>query len=521
MIALTGHPGSALWLLSHELRLAWRRGKANGKRGLSTLLFVGALAVAWLVFSYIVFRPIAENMPPPPLGSSNADGIALLLISIVLGFLATLMISQAIQRAIEAIYVRNDLDLLLSSPISGWTVLIVRSTGIAVSLLPLYLGLLLPPVFWLAVFNSPLWLAAVPSMVATAFIASGLALLLVSGLFRLIGPKNTRIVAQVTSLLIGAGVFLAFQLPNLTRRYSGEGRDEEERWIEWFSNLQVDAAAPWFLPARALTGDILAALLMIAVAALLFPLGVWVFSQRYVADAAAASQMGGSRRKGDTRVRAVQGGLNRSIIRKEMRLIFRDPVLVSRIGLQIVYLIPLAFILVRPEEPGGMFQAAAFAPVLTLLASSLAGSLAWITISAEDVPDLIRAAPVSRQAVERGKIAAAVMPVLALMAVPLVALAAHKAVPAVWAAGGVLAGVLSAATIQVWRQTPGSRRDFMRKRAQGSVVAQIGQSLVALLISTAAGLGAWGLPWLAIIPAILAVAIFGALHRGAETSAQE
>jgi ABC-2 type transport system permease protein len=518
MIPLTGRPGSALWLLSHELRLAWRRGKAQGKRGLTTLLFVGALAAAWLVFSYIVFRPIAASLPPPPLGVDKADGVALLVISIALGFMATLMISQAIQRAIEAIYVRNDLDLLLSSPLSGWTVLIVRSTGIAVSLMPLYLGLLLPPIIWLSIFNSPLWLGAIPSLFATAFISAGFALLLVTALFRLLGPKNTRVIAQVMSLLIGAGVFLAFQLPNLTNRYSGRGGNDEERWIAWFNNLQIDATAPWFLPARALTGDLLAALIMIGLALLLFPLGVWVFSQRYVADAAAASTMGATRRKGDTRVRAVQGGLNRSIIRKEMRLIFRDPVLISRIGLQIVYLVPLAFILVRPEEPGGMFQAAAFAPVLTLLASSLAGSLAWITISAEDVPDLIAAAPVSKPAIERGKIAAAILPVLALMTVPVTALAFHSIVPAIWALAGILAGVLSAATIQIWRQTPGSRRDFMRKRAQGSVVAQMGQSFVALLISTAAGLGAWGLPWLAIIPAILALAIFGALHRAAEAS---
>ncbi len=516
MIPLMGRPGGAVWLLTHELRLAWRRGKTKSKGGLTSLLFVGALAAAWLVFSYIIFKPIGQSIMPPPLGVSQADGVALLVISIAMGFVATLMISQAIQRAIEAIYVRNDLDLLLSSPLSGWTVLIVRSTGIAVSLLPLYAGLLLPPIFWLTIFNSPLWLAAIPSLVATAFIASGFALLLVSGLFRLIGPKNTRVVAQVMSLLIGAGVFLVFQLPNLSRRYSGGGDEEEDRWIAFFTNIQIDATAPWFLPARALTGDLLAALALIVLAALLFPLGVWVFSQRYVADAAAASTMGSSRRKADTRVRNVQGGLNRSIIRKELRLIFRDPVLISRIGLQIVYLIPLAFILVRPEEPGGLFQAAAFAPVLTLLASSLAGSLAWITISAEDVPDLIAAAPVPRPAIERGKIAAAVAPVMGLMAIPLGALAVHSVIPALWAIAGVLAGMLSAATIQIWRQTPGSRRDFMRKRAQGSMVAQFGQSFVALLISGAAGLGAYGLPWLAIIPAILALAIFGALHRTAE-----
>ena len=83
--------------------------------------------------------------------------------------------------------------------------------------------------------------------------------------------------------------------------------------------------------------------------AALFPLGVFVFSRSFVADAAAASAMGRRKRVADARVATVRGGVMRSVVRKEMRLLERDPLLLSQIGLQLVYLLPLGFILLRPD----------------------------------------------------------------------------------------------------------------------------------------------------------------------------
>ena len=66
-----------------------------------------------------------------------------------------------------------------------------------------------PPLLWMAVFSSPLWLSALVVLASLAFAATGIALLIVTGLFRLIGPKRTRVLAQVISALAGAAVFLA------------------------------------------------------------------------------------------------------------------------------------------------------------------------------------------------------------------------------------------------------------------------------------------------------------------------
>ena len=83
----------------------------------------------------------------------------------------------------------------------------------------------------------------------------------------------------------------------------------------------------------------------------------------------------------------------------------------------------------------------------------------------------------------------------------------------VWALGGVIAAPTSSALIGLWRRAPGSRRDFVRAAPEGSVLTGLGQAFVAIGITATAGLGAYGLPWLALIPAIIAAAMLGALYK--------
>ena len=143
----------------------------------------------------------------------------------------------------------------------------------------------------------------------------------------------------------------------------------------------------------------------------------------------------------------------------------------------------------------------------------LAGSLIWITVSAEDAPDLLVSAPVSPRMVDRAKLTAAIGPVLLLMTIPLIALLARDLWAGAWATAGVVSASFAAALIGLWRRNPGSRRDFVRRRAKASVLVGLGQAIVTLGITGAVGLGAYGLPWLAIIPAILAAALLGALYK--------
>jgi len=503
---MSSRPGSILWLMQHELRLFWRRGK---KRAISGLVMAGILLTVWMLFSFLIFSRVGPIIPPPPFVTGPGDGFALMIVTIALAFMGSVMTSGAILAAVDAIYTRNDLDLLLSSPVSPWRVLVVRSSAIAIGALPIYAGLLGPPLLWMAIFSSPLWLSSIFVLVTMAFAATGLALLIVTGLFRLIGPRSTRVLAQILSAVAGAAIFLGFQYFNISSRDTSFSSAEMQATI---AGLDIDPNAFWLFPARAFTGEIISTVLWLALVAVLFPLGVYIFSRSYVSDAAAASAMGRKKRASDVRVAEVRGGLMQSVIRKEFRLISRDPLLLSQIGLQLLYLLPLGFILVRPDS-GMQLTPAAFAPALSLLASMLAGSLIWITVSAEDAPDLLASAPVSPRMVDRAKLTAAITPVLLLMVIPLAALLARDLWAGAWATAGVTCAAFAAALIGLWRRNPGSRRDFVRRRAKASVLVGLGQAIVTLGITGTVGLGAYGYPWLAIIPAILAMALLGALYK--------
>ena len=507
-VSLRGKPGGVLWLMGHELRLYWRRGKMRPKSG---LILVAILLSVWLLASWALFQRVGSAIPPPPFNEGAYAGIALAGVSIAIAFIASVMISQAILGAVDAIYTRNDLDLLLSSPVSPWRMLIVRSSAIAIGALPLYAGLMGPPLLWLSIYSSPLWLSSIVFLITLAFAATGLALLIVTGLFRLIGPKNTRMLAQILSAVAGAAVFLSFQYLNINGRTAG-GPMTQEQVAALVARLNIDPQVWWLFPARAMTGDLPATLLWVIATAALFPLGVFIFSRSFVADAAAAAAMGRRKRGVDARVAEVRGGVISSVVRKEFRLLIRDPVLLSQIGLQVVYLLPLGFVLLRPGG-GVTITEAAFAPALTLLSSAISGSLIWITVSAEDAPDLIASAPVSIQSIDRAKLIAAIGPVWAAMSIPLIALFARDVWAASWALGGVLAASTSSALIGLWRRNPGSRRDFVRRRQGGSVLTALGQTFVALGTSATVGFGAYGWPWLSLIPAIIAAAVLGALHK--------
>lgn len=500
-------PGSIPWLMSHELRLFWRRGQASSKSG---WLLAGFILAVWLVISFFMFQGLAPRLPPPPYLNGPADGLALAAIGVAIAFIGSIMVSGAALAAVDAIYTRNDLDLLLSSPLPAWRILAVRSAAIAIAALPVYVGMLGPPLLWLSVFSSPLWLSAIVFLLTLAFAATGVALLIVTGLFRLIGPKRTRVLAQIFSAVAGASIFIGFQLLNLNRR--GEDGISQNEVIRTILSLDLDPNAWWQAPARTFTGDIPSTLAWIVFVAILFPFGVYVFSRRFVSDAAAASAMGQRKRTADVRVARVRGGLMQTVIRKEFRLLTRDPLLLSQVGLQLIYFLPLAFILFRPGS-GMQLAEPAFAPALTIIASTLAASLAWITVSAEDAPDLLASSPVPARLIDRAKLLAAVLPVLALMAIPLLVLWTRDAWAAAWATGGVVVAAVCAALIGLWRRVAGARRDFVRRRAKGSIMAGLGQGAVTLGITSSVALGAYGWPLLAVLPAIVWLAILGVLRK--------
>lgn len=500
-------PGSILWLLTHEMRIYWRNFRAGragkGARGLISLAVVGALLVGGGVLAALALHD--HQIPINPLSISLAAlGSAVVF---------TLMLSQTLSASSEALYDRGDLDLLFSSPIGPAKVLFVRSLGVAGGVITIFAVMVTPLLLPSVLYGHPGWIGLLGVLAALALAATAAGLLLAMALFALIGPRRTRTVAQVMAALVGAAFFLVSQ----TRTILGEQKSSS-LFGEITRQAQEGRLTPsplMSLPLRAMLGEPLPLLALLAGSAALFAVAALALGRRF-SDAAAATQ-------GKTGAKPVRGsrasarrmfaaGPFLATLRKELLLIGRDAALLSQVLLRVLYLIPTALVLSRNAAHGTGAALAGGAGVVVFLAGQVAGSLAWITLSAEEAPDLLAVSPAQIRTLRRAKLAAAVIPVAAFLALPIAALAWFAPEAAAWTVLGAALAAWSSGLINIWHQRPGKRSDFKR-RAGASWMATVAEMLVSALLAGAVGIAVAGFWVWALIPLGLAGAALLSLRR--------
>jgi ABC-2 type transport system permease protein len=440
-------PG-VLWLLRHELRLLWR-----GTGGGRSWLLTGGFVILWALMhaaGWSVMRDFSAATPERP---------AFAAFGFLAWFALLLVVSAAFGIAVRVLFERGDLDLLLASPISPHRVFAVRALAIAAGSTALVAFLWLPFAHGGAARGEWRLLAAYPLLFAAGLGAAGLSLFATLALVRAFGARRARTLAQVLGAVAGAALFLASQAPNLL----------PGRVAETFYGLFRGKGGPgeWdallTLPLRALFGDPGALAIAIVTGGAAFVLAVrW--TGRACSDGMLEPEPASRAARATMRAPAFGAGLAQVVVAKELRLIARDPKLISQTLLQVLYLAPIfAIALKRGSLPEVL------APTVILLCANLAGNLAWITVSAEEAPDLVGSAPVAAGRVRWLKVAAALSPVLVL-AMPFVAwYAAQSALGAV-AFGACLACALwSACIVQVWGGRPAGTRD-LKRRQKGNVL---------------------------------------------------
>lgn len=469
---MTLQPGSALWLLRHELRLFYFRLGSSGSKGparrgprRSAVLIALAATVALHLFAWKLLSMDGAAATTPPVA-------VLMTISVVFVLVLSLMLSHAIKASIEVLFVRGDLDLLLSSPLPSRSIFVVRLGAIVVGTAALYLFMLAPFAHVGTLLGQPRWLSIYPVVLAAAALATSTGMLLSLALVRLIGVRRTRVVAQVLGALIGAMFFL------LSQAYGNASESIQARIANWISTHAGDggilgADSLLWLPARAALGTALPLLAVGVLGAAVFWLTAHTTHGFFVRglQQVVSQPRGTAPAPGRSRQRFGMS-LSATVIAKEWRLIARDTQLISQVLLQLLYLLPLCFVLVFKTDivlPG-------LGASLVFLSVSLTTSLAWLIIAAEDAPDLLRASPASRFTVARAKLAAAVVPAWLLLAPPLAWVAWRAPLSAMLVAASVAGGTVSAALVVRWSAVPAARSDFQR-RARGnlfSVVLELG-----------------------------------------------
>ena len=492
-------PGSFLWLLAHELRVTFRGGVRSNWIGFAiTGLFITVLTVFAGLPLAVALRHFHLRLTP----------IVILSIDSAVIVVFTLLLSQTLSTATLALYERGDLDLMLSSPVSARRVLAVRALVIATSPLAIFLSLLGPMVIPSALFGHVQWLGAIGVLASLALMASSIGLFLAMGLFSLIGPRRTRTLGQLLAAFIGAALFLA-----------GQGRyvfgQKAPQAFALFKDLAASGLfrrdSAFGALAAAVVGEPIPFAIVASSAIALFVFSSWALGSRFSRDASVAAGISvGAARAGRSRpVRGFRAGVFRSVVRKELLLLARDPALVSQVFLRVLYLLPLVFILVRNTQAHLEGQVATGTGALVFIASQVSASLAWITVSAEDAPDLLVSAPISRRFTRRAKLSAALLPLVVLLTIPIAYLTTLSPRIGLIAALGVIASSVSAGLINLWYEAPGQRRQF-RRRGSGTLVGNIAVLLIGLAWSATTSGAAFGSPWagLAGITTLLVLFIF-------------
>lgn len=497
-------PASIAWFAGHELRLAWRDWLAlatGGKRrrgvALALALALFALGAHWLAF-VLVAPWLAQGVV--------LDKQTLVLVTGTGAMFFTVMLSQALESVTRAYYGRSDLDLLFSSPAPPRRLFAVRTGAIALTTMALACLLASPLIDVLALYGGPQWLAAYGVLAALAALATAIAVLVTLGLFRLFGPKRTRLIAQIVAGVVGAGFIVGIQAAAIMA-YGNMSR------ISVLQSAELVAAAPdaqslLWLPARAAMGDLAAlpAVVLPAIGVLAAAIAFAAVSFRSYAIAATGVSRGAVQRQRRSGFR--RASTKQALRLKEWRLLARDPWLLSQTLMQILYLLPPALLLwVNYGAASGVLVVVV--PVLVMAAGQLAGGLAWLAISGEDAHDLVVTAPITQRTVLSAKIEA-VLTVLAVVLAPfLLVIAVSSPMAAMFTALCAALAAGSATTIQLWFRTP-MRRSMFRRRQVASRLATISEAFASIMWGATAALlvaGSW-LAVVAVVPAAIAVVVF-------------
>jgi ABC-2 type transport system permease protein len=497
-------PGTIIWFVRHELRLAWRDWlammTAGGRRRIRTLAIVLAAVAAVMhgVAYAMVGRFATVALDPGKATLVVVTGSALLSWSLVL--------SQAMESMTRAFYARSDLDLLLSSPVDSHRLFAVRIGAIAASVSLMAALIASPFIDVLAFMGGARWLAAYGAVAALGVAAAAIAALTTTALFRTIGARRTRLVAQIVAAVIGAGFVIGLQLAAVVSNGT-------------LSRLALLASAPivtlapdpdsilWW-PARAALGDLGAVAWLLAASAALLALSIAIVAPRFADCATAAASMipaAPVRAGGNFR----HGSPSAMLRHKEWMLLRRDPWLVSQTLMQLLYLLPPAVLLWHGFSDG-TGREVLLVPVLVMAAGQLAGGLAWLAISGEDAPDLIATAPLTAGQILRAKIEAVMGCILVVFAPLVAALALTSSLHAAVAGVGIAIAAASATEIQLCFRAQAKRSHF-RRRQTSSRLATFAEAFVSIAWAATAALAASGTSF-AVMPGALAVGILASAH---------
>ncbi len=499
-------PASLLWLARHELQLSWRDWQTlvTGGQRRRIPIVAGVILIVAVLMHALAYHLIGPYAP----SGIDPERATLILVTGCALLSGSLTLSQAMEMVTRVFYARADLDLVFSSPVSARKVFAVRVAAIALSTTVMTVPLAAPFINVLAYSGGLRWLGAYGVAVAMGLTASAVALTLTVALFRTLGARRTRLVAQIVAAIVGAIFVIGVQALAILSTNT----------LSRFAALQSDALktiapgldSPFWWPARAIMGDVPALIGVLMASLVLLAATTLAFSGRFASYATAAAGVSATLIRQRPRANAFRDTTPQHILRrKEWALLKRDPWLVSQSLMQVLYLLPPALLLWRNYGTGGE-AIVVLVPVLVMAAGQLAGGLAWLAVSGEDAPDLVATAPVPQARILRAKVEAVLGSIVMVVAPLIILLALTSLYEAFVTIIGVMLAAASATLIQLWFRKQAKRSHF-RRRQTSSRIATFAEAFSSISWAGTAGLAAAG-SWFAIGSGILAFGLLAGVR---------
>jgi ABC-2 type transport system permease protein len=466
--------------IHNELRLSWRALMAKFKPWMLVFWSVVILAAVFVPL-FLIGGELRGKLvfvgAPPSIAIALAQGF--ILVSL------TLLLSTTITSSIEALFERGDLDLLVSSPLDSKIIFAARALSVALKAFLSSLALSLLIVFVLVYLGVWQTLGLLPVMLALSLISASLGMLLTLGLVRTLGARRAKTVAQIISAIVGAIFFLASQ----SVRFLGDSSTTTgfTRWTLDLIQGKTETSSFWWLPGHAVFLEPVALIFLFAIGTGLMWLTTNIVHKTFILGTQTATVGGGKRLATQNSSSSIPvkfaSGLTRVVMNKEWRLIARDPYLISQLGLQLLYIVPLLFVFWQPSTNtrfsmfGSSFTSYAINVLLVMLGGTLISRLTQIIVSGEEAPELLAMSPASGEGLRWIKFASVLLPTVLLFSPILVFMVLKNMHPLV----GLIAffgAVLSLGILQVWTAKPQPRSDLMKRGGRGNFLTGLVQAFV-------------------------------------------
>lgn len=431
------------WLIvRNDLRLLWRGWTAGKLQRFSSVAFLVFLFVILHVVAFLLFFALRRD---PSL-------TAMTIFWALFGFV---MLGAAMNEAIAVLFQRADFDLLLASPVSPRAILLARGLTMIAAAAASVALFVIPALNAAIVFRSPWFVCGYVTwlVLASAVASAGtwFTLLLVHWL----GAQRARTWSQVIAGVLGASLYLLFQGQNLLPR---QVRAAAVAKLEGVINHPVLT-----LPAQASRGEWLPLLILVAVAVLLAVVTTRLLSRLFVTGVQEAGGVKPAPRQPGRFVFAE--GLLRATFWKDTRIIVRDPLLLSKVLPQALYLIPLIFAL--GQIRGGSLLDG-LAPYAVLLSLVMAPTLTAIATAGDEGWDLIRMSGASTRRLRWAKIAAGMMVPVGLCAIIALVLAVlGRPGVALFTLFVAIVGTTAMCWLEVLTIKPTPRADLLQAAGRG------------------------------------------------------